>query len=254
LKIGVSLQPQHVEYEELRDGWRAAEDAGADAVFVWDHFFPLHGDENGKHLECLMLLAAMAAATERVEIGSLVCSVHYRNVNLLVDMFRTIDRCSGGRTILGIGSGWFEREYLDYGYDFGTTRSRLDDLEAALPVIRERLRQLHPPPVRDPMPIMIGGSGEKVTLRIVAEHADIWNAFGEAEVAARGISVLDEWCAKVGRDPAEIERSVLFYAKDLKDPEDYAAAGFTHLIYGSPGHRPDFGPLRDLIAWRDSRR
>lgn len=244
-RVGVQIRPQHCEMRQLREAWRAAEDLGADTVFNWDHFFPLDPPADGEHYECWTMLGAIAADTERVQFGALVTCNSYRNPDLLADMARTVDRISGGRLILGLGAGWFERDYTEYGYEFGTAPDRLRALRAALPRIEARLARLNPP--APGIPLLIGGGGEKVTLRITAERADLWNGFGPPERFAQKNAVLDAWCARVGRDPAQIERTVTIGADEVDDFEAYLDAGATHLIMGWDAPF-DTKPLQRLIA------
>lgn len=229
IRIGYQARPQHGSYDAMRASWIEAEALGVDAVYNWDHFYPLYDDPDGPHFECWTLIAALAEATSRVEVGALVTCMSYRNPNLLADMSRTIDHISDGRFTLGIGSGWFERDYTEYGYEFGTAPGRLKALERDLPTITERLGRLNPPPVGT-LPILIGGSGRKVTLRLVAQYADAWNAFGPPENYAELNAVLDDWCDKVGRDRTAVERTVCINPDEVGNAEAYLEAGATHLI------------------------
>jgi probable F420-dependent oxidoreductase len=250
VRIGVQLQPQHAEYAEIRRAVAAAEEAGVDVVFNWDHFYPLYGPADGEHFECWTMLGAWAQATERVEIGALVTCNSYRNPDLLADMARTVDHISGGRLILGIGAGWFQRDYDEYGVDSATPGKRLDALAQALPRIEARWAKLNPAPTRK-IPVLIGGGGEKKTLRYAARHADIWHGFGNPATLKRKNGILDDWCRTEGRDPAEIERS----AGVDGSPDDLAPAlldaGTTFYTVGLTGPRYDVAKLTDWIAFRN---
>jgi probable F420-dependent oxidoreductase len=250
-RVGIQLHPQHTSYRSIADAAHLADELGVDSIWVWDHFFPLSGDPDGNHFEAYTLLAALAAQTQRAELGIMVTCNSYRNPSLLADMIRTIDHISNGRAILGIGAGWFERDYREYGYEFGTAASRLQALGQALPVIRARLAKLKPPPLRQPLPILIGGGGEKVTLRLVAKYADAWNIIADPADVRRKNDLLDDYCAEIGRDPVEIERTVILLGNDpLAKLEAYLEAGMTHLILGA-GEPWNFMALEKLLAWRD---
>jgi probable F420-dependent oxidoreductase len=253
LRVGVQIQPQHADIDGMRRAWREADELGVDTIFNWDHFFPLSGEADGTHFECLTTLAAMAENTERAQIGALVICNSYRNPEYLADAHRTIDHLSGGRAILGIGAGWFERDYDEYGYEFGTAPDRLRALRHALPRIKDRLAKLNPAPL-GPLPLLIGGSGEKVTLRLVAEHADAWHGFGDADRYRHKAEVLADHCEKVGRDPAEIERTWGVNAGKVETADALRDAGVTHFIMGigGDGSGYDLGPLRELVQWRDA--
>ena len=242
----------HADFEGMRRAWREAEDLGVDTIFTWDHFFPLRGEPDGKHFEGITTLAALAQVTERAQIGALVICNSYRNPELLADQHRTIDHISGGRAILGIGAGWFQRDYDEYGYEFGTAPDRVRDLRHALPRITARLEKLNPPPLGK-LPILIGGSGPKVTLKLVAQYGDMWHSFGDAEAYRRKNETLLEHCAALGRDPAEIERTWGMQGGLLDNLDELAEAGVQHFILGVPGDGSgyDLSGLRRLVAWRD---
>ena len=249
LKVGVQLHPQATSVANLREGWKAADAMHVDSIWIWDHFYPLYGDPDAAHFEAYTLLSAMAVDTSHARIGALVTCNSYRNPQLLADMARTIDHLADGRFTLGIGSGWFERDYTEYGYEFGTAIERLHKLRDDLPVIKERLGKLNPGPVGS-LPILIGGSGEKVTLKLVAEHADGWNTFGPAEHFAAKSAILDDWCAKVGRDPKAIERTVAIGPGDIDQWEALAEAGADHFIVmlGDPFDLDAIARLQDMVA------
>jgi len=259
IRIGVQLQPQHApRYDLIRDAVRRAEDLGVDIAYNWDHFYPLYGDPDGPHFECWTMLGAWAEQTSRIEFGALVTCNSYRNPELLADMARTVDHISGGRLVLGIGSGWFRRDYDEYGYDFGTAGSRLDDLAAALPRIRSRLGKLNPAPLRD-IPILIGGGGEKKTLRMVAEYAQVWHSFTDRTSYPHKAAVLAEHCAAVGRDPAEIERSTGLREDDgidaaLREADALLELGVTQFTVGVNGPDYDLSVAEALCRWRDRQR
>jgi probable F420-dependent oxidoreductase len=254
IRLGIQIHPQHAPYDRMRAAAIEAEERGADIVLNWDHFFPLSGDPDGLHYECMTQLASFAEVTSRVEIGPLVLCNSYRNPNLVADMARTIDHISGGRFILGIGAGWFERDYTEYGYRFGEGRDRARALRESLPVIEDRLARLNPPPVR-PIPLMVAGSGEQVMLRLVARHADIWHGFGDPDKLRRKHAVIDEWCAVEGRDPAEIERSTGVDEErgDVSYGDELLEVGSTLLTFGLRAPDFDLSFLDAWVRWRDER-
>ena len=274
IRIGVQIAPQHGSAAQLLDAAARMEDLGVDLVLGWDHFFPLTeptrpGEHDGAHFEAFMLLAAMAERTSRVEFGPLVAATPFRNPDLLADMARTIDHISArdtgvGRFLLGLGAGWFAPDFDEYGYGtgapgisgMGPVGQRLTAFEAAVPRILDRLPRLDPPPTRR-IPILIGGAGERRTLRIVAEHADLWHAFGDEATLAHKSAVLAEHCRVVGRDPAQIERSTGTSVRGLgvDDPasaERLLAHGFTTFIVAISPPDLDDSAVRALLAWRDS--
>jgi probable F420-dependent oxidoreductase len=252
IRIGLQLQPQHADYAAIRRTVAEAEDLGVDILFNWDHFYPLYGEPEGKHFECWTMLGAWAEQTSRVEIGALVTCNSYRNPELLADMARTVDHMSDGRLIFGIGSGWFEKDYTEYGYEFGTAGGRLNQLAEDLPRIESRWAKLNPAPTRK-IPVLIGGGGEKKTLRMVAQHADIWHSFSDLDTFIRKQEILAAHCADVGREPVEIERSVGApdgHPAEAGPPLIEAGASLFTVGVGGPDY--DLTKLRRWLDWRAS--
>jgi probable F420-dependent oxidoreductase len=252
IRIGVQIQPQHADYPAIRRAVSEAESLGVDIAFNWDHFFPLYGEPDGKHFEAWTMLGAWAEQTSTIEIGCLVTCNSYRNPELLADMARSVDHISGGRLVFGIGSGWFEKDYAEYGYEFGTAGKRLDALAEDLPRIESRWAALNPAPTRA-IPVLIGGGGERKTLRLVAKHATIWHSFSDVQTLTRKLEVLAGHCADVGRDMGEIEISS---GAPKGTPSEvagaYVDAGVRLFTIGVGGPDYDLAQLRSWVQWRDS--
>ena len=264
VRIGIQIAPQHSDYTTIRDTLRQLEELGVDIAFNWDHFYPLSGDPAGLHFEGWSMLAAWAEQTSTIEFGPLVTCNSYRNPDLLADMARTVDHISAktpgaeGRLVFGIGSGWFERDYDEYGYEFGTVGQRLDALGEALPRIEARWGVLNPAPTRK-IPVLIGGGGEKKTLKLVAKHATIWHSFSDVPTLQHKLEVLKSHAADVGRDVSEIEISNdvkltgAFGSADAAVLDEKAEVGVTLFTLGITGPSIDLGPVKDLLAWRDEK-
>ena len=248
-----------------------------ESIWVYDHVHTVPRPIEETTHEAWSLMAAFAGVTGRVRLGQMCTCMGYRNPAYLAKVAATVDVISEGRLEMGIGAGWYELEHDALGFEFGTFTDRFEKLEEALQIITGMLRGERPSlqgrwyAVRDAInspapvgriPIMIGGGGERKTLRIAAEHADIWHGFGDPELIAHKHRVLDQWCARVGRDPLTIERSAGVAYTPARLPErsdlDFAAQAQalfdvgTRLFTLSLTTPPyDFGPVRDVLAWRD---
>lgn len=257
IRIAAQLHPQHGAFAEIRAAAVDADRMGYDIVYTWDHFYPLYGARDGAHFEAFTLMTSFAEATSRAEIGPLVLCNSYRNPDLVADMARTLDHVSGGRFILGLGAGWFRRDYEEYGYEFGTAAQRIRALGRNLPRMKERLARLNPPPVRE-MPILIAGSGRTLTLPLVARYADSWHAGfpDRPEQLEPVVETLRRWCDEAGRDPLDIEWGLGLEPDDLdraldEDAPTYLEMGFTQFTLGFNG--PSWtveGGVR-WLEWRD---
>lgn len=225
LAFGVHTGPQNTTVAELRDLWARIEAGPFDWISIFDHFYSAETVARPDCFEAVAIHAALCAATSRVTCGSLVYSVGYRHPAILAKAACTLDHISDGRAAIGIGAGWAEYEYRAYGIPFPPARVRLDQLAEALACIRSLLRndvtnfdgryftlrdaRCEPRPVQADLPIYVGGGGEHRTIPLAARYADGWNVpFVDPATYAHKVAVLDAHCARIGRDPAEVEKSV----------------------------------------------
>jgi F420-dependent oxidoreductase-like protein len=236
---GVHAGLQKISMEELRAFWRRVEDMGFGWISVWDHFYAADMTGDATCLEAVATHAALALDTTKVRCGSLVYSVGYRHPAVLAKAITTIDHLSGGRVDVGLGAGWSQLEYDAYGIEFPPVKTRMDQLEEGVQILRGLLHdesttfagthfsvtdaRNEPRPVQRKIPIWIGGGGEKRTLKIAARYADAWNVpFISPEEFARKRSVLHEHCDRAGRDPSEIRCAInvgLSWSDDDLEPQ-----------------------------------
>ena len=264
-------------WDEILELARHCEATGWDGVYVADHFMP-HGDFtpdvdqsrplDGDTLECWSVVAALAAAVPRLRLGTLVSSVTYRHPAVLANVAAAVDNISHGRLLLGIGAGWQENEHAAYGIDGGTVSERLDRFEEACQLITSLLRERRttfagehyrvtdapnqPAPVQRPLPLLIGGGGERRTMRIAARYADEWNFWSTPEVLADKVRVLHDHCDALGRDPAELRvstQALLFMSTDSAWVADRRTTATGRAIVGTPAEVTDIvGRYRDAGA------
>ena len=246
LRLGVCLWNQASGWPDLLETACLADRLGYEHLWTWDHLLSIYGEPDQPVFDSWTVLAAVAASTERIHLGPLVTANTFRHPSLLAKVVTTVDHISGGRAILGIGAGWFEREHHANGIEFGTGfGDRIERMGEAVGLIRslfrgeevtsfgpaypvDRLRH-EPRPVRGDVPILIGGRGRTKTLRVVATHAQIWNAYGTPAELSDHDEVLQAHCEDVGRDHTEIERSVQAKVV-IRDTQEEAESAFADLL------------------------
>ena len=246
VRLGLLAWPQATDWPTVRDTAVAAEEAGWDSVWLWDHLMAIIGPDDQPILEGWTSISAIAAITSRVRVGLMVGANTFRNPGLTAKLATTLDHVSGGRAVLGLGGAWFEREHDAFGIDFGkTVGERLDWLDEAVSILRRlldgeivshegpryRLRDAlcRPRPVQSHLPILVGGSGPRKTLRTVARHADAWNTSGQLPDVTERVRILAEHCRAENRDPSAIERTISFPIV-IRDDATAAEAAWKRLI------------------------
>jgi alkanesulfonate monooxygenase SsuD/methylene tetrahydromethanopterin reductase-like flavin-dependent oxidoreductase (luciferase family) len=248
IRTGVALWSQATSWPELLAAAQRIDRLGYDSLFADDHLYADSGDPYQSKLEAWSLLAAWAVATERVRLGHYVLANTFRNPGLVVKMATTVDHISNGRVILGIGAGWFELEHHAFGLDFGASAGeRLDWLDESVSIMRPLLAgetvthagahyvtrdlRINPLPVQDRLPILIGGAGERKTLRTVARAADLWHLYTPPiDVLAHKLGVLHEHCAAIGRDVSEIELTITPAMTMIRDDPEDARRAYADLL------------------------
>jgi alkanesulfonate monooxygenase SsuD/methylene tetrahydromethanopterin reductase-like flavin-dependent oxidoreductase (luciferase family) len=243
IRFGALCWNQYTDWPSLLEAGRRADRVGYDTLWTWDHLYPIVGDSRGPIFEGWLAITAWAVATERVRIGLMVGANTFRNPALVAKMATTLDHISNGRAILGIGAAWFEEEHRGFGLEFGNgPPERLRWLGEALPVMRGMLdgteptaagrhyqaREVRnlPGPLQAHLPICVGGGGERVTLKLVAKYADMNNVGGGIANVRRKEQILLEHCARVGRDPDEIERTTGIGTVIIRDDRSEAERVF----------------------------
>jgi alkanesulfonate monooxygenase SsuD/methylene tetrahydromethanopterin reductase-like flavin-dependent oxidoreductase (luciferase family) len=281
MRLGAAFWIQRTDWPGLRDACVAVERHGWDSIWLDDHLLSDEADWRDPKLEGWTALAAVAAVVPRVRLGLLVSSTTFRNPGLIAKLATTLDHISGGRAVLGLGGGWFEREHDAFGIDFGAGfGERLDRLDEATLVIRRlldgdlvthqgRFYELRdalctPRPIQRPMPILIGGSGPTKTLRTTAYYANLWNGYGTPERIAATSEVLRQRCDEVGRPFESIERTVTAHIV-IRDSqaaarEAWRAVAERHALLGKVGSDGTDrgltvgGPPEDVAAYLDGYR
>ena len=265
LKLGILAWNQYTDWPSLEAVGRRVDELGYDSLWTWDHLYPIVGSWEGPIFEGYMTLAAWAMDTKRATLGLMVGANTFRNPALVAKTITTLDHISRGRAVLGIGAAWFEREHTGYGIKFGgSPGERLRWLDEAVEIMRGMLHGTEPtargefyqaqavrndpPPVQERLPILIGGAGEKKTLRTVARYADAWNVGGDLDTVRHKDEVLRRWCDEVGRDESEIERTWQGGSVIVRDSEDEASRVAAEVGRINGGSRGPTGATPEILA------